>query len=83
MTWAAVLEAVADELGPDIAAAVDRVVRARLRGLRLTIPVRRQMLSPDMVHDAAPYQPRQAAKKLGVHPSTVYRLLRVRRTLIR
>lgn len=82
MSWAAVLEVIAEEVGPDIAAAVDRAVRSRLRGLRLTIPVR-QPLTPDLVHNTAPYQPRRAAKALDVHPSTVYRLLRLRRTLIR
>lgn len=81
MTWAAVLEVVAEELGPEVAAAVDRAVRRRLRGLRLTIPIK-PVLTPEIVHQAAPHQPRKAAKALEIHPSTVYRLLS-RRTLIR
>ena len=82
MSWAAVLEVIAEELGPDLAAAVDRAVRSRLRGLRLTIPTRRP-LTPETVHQAAPHRPRLAAKALDIHPSTAYRILRVRRMLIR
>jgi hypothetical protein len=82
MSWRAVLEVVERELGHEVAAAIDRVVRRELRGLRLTIPSR-ATLTPDIVHEAAPYQPRKAARILDIHPSTVYRLLRVRRSLIR
>jgi transcriptional regulator of acetoin/glycerol metabolism len=82
MSWSAVVEALAHELGPEVASHVDRIVRRAFRGTRLTIPAR-AAVTPEQAAAVAPGRPREAARKLGVHPSTVYRILRARRTLIR
>ncbi len=76
------VELLRGELGPEIAGRVDQIVRRAFRGTRLTIPSRVEVTTEAAV-SAAPGRPQEAARKLGVHPSTVYRMLRARRTLIR
>lgn len=82
MSWSAVVELLRGELGPEIAGRVDQIVRRAFRGTRLTIPSRVEVTTEAAV-SAAPGRPQEAARKLGVHPSTVYRMLRAKRTLIR
>lgn len=80
MSWRALLELIADELGVEAARRVESRARSELAGVRITITVR-PPLDPREVESIAPGRPRDAARALGVHPSTVYRALR--RPLVR
>ena len=81
MSWRQLLELIADELGPQAARQVEVRARVEMQGVRVTISAR-QVLTPEVVEAVAPGRPREAAKQLGVHPSTAYRALR-RSPLIR
>jgi hypothetical protein len=82
VSWKALIECLERRLGPKVAALVDEAVREEFGGDRLYIPSRKP-ITPEAAHDAAPHEPRKAAAMLGVHPTTIYRVLRVRRSLIR
>lgn len=82
MSWSAVIECIERKLGSRVAAAVEEVLRAEFGGDRIYVPARRP-ITPEMAHEVAPHEPRKAARLLEVHPATIYRLLRVRRSLIR
>jgi DNA invertase Pin-like site-specific DNA recombinase len=73
MSWGALLALIADELGPAAAKRVEARARAEMAGVRLTITGR---INQQIAEAAAPGRPREAAKALGVHPTTVYRALR-------
>jgi len=81
MSWRAMLDLLADEVGLDVAMRIERRLRAELGGVRITIGVRPWM-PPEVVHAAAPHQPRQAARKLGISPATAYRVLERRKLTI-
>jgi hypothetical protein len=82
VSWAALIDCLERRLGPKVAALVDEAVREEFGGDRLYIPSRKP-ITPEAAHQAAPDQPRKAAAALGVHPTTIYRILKVRRSLIR
>ena len=65
------------EVGSSSAQRIEERLRLEMQGCRLTIRKRRS-LTREMIDSAAPGRPKEAARKLGVHPSTVYRCLRVR-----
>jgi hypothetical protein len=75
MSWSALLDLIAAELGTAAAQRVEERARRELPGVRITV-CRRPILTRDAVEDVAPGHPREAAKALGVHPSTAYRALR-------
>lgn len=75
MSWSALLDLIAAELGSAAAVRIEERARRELPGVRVTIN-RRPVLRHEDVEDAAPGKPREAAKVLGVHPSTAYRALR-------
>lgn len=75
MSWAALLELIADELGREAAARVQERARVELAGVRLTIS-QRIHITPEMIDAVAPGRPKDAARELGVHPVTVYRALK-------
>jgi hypothetical protein len=77
MAWCELCDTLRRALGPDVAAKAEAALRRELGGLRLTVPAKRHY-TPDEVHAAAPYRPRKAARILGIHPSSAYRLLRQR-----
>ena len=77
MSWPELVAILAEAVGPAEAERVASVIRAKLGGCRLTVPTRRHV-TPQEAEQAAPGKPREAARKLGVHPSTVYRLLQRR-----
>ena len=81
MSWGAVLGIIADTEGAEVARRIDGAVRAELRGVRLTIPAR-DPVTVEQINAVAPGKPKQAAAALGVHQSTVYRVLQ-RRRLVR
>ncbi len=74
MTWAALLELIADEVGHEAAARIESKARQVMPGERLTI-TKRQVLTRQIVDQVAPGKPLLAAKKLNVHRSTVYRAI--------
>jgi hypothetical protein len=82
MSWAAVIEVLRTELSATGAALVDQIIRRQFGGDRIYIPSR-PVISPEEAYEAAPDQPKRAAKILDVHPTTIYRLLRRRQLLIR
>lgn len=75
MSWALLINLIADELGTDAAARIEARARHELGGVRITVCAR-QGLTREQVDSAAPGRPQEAARVLGVHPVTVYRLLR-------
>jgi len=75
MSWAGLLDLIADELGADAAHRVQVRAQREMLGERLTITAR-FTVRREQVDEAAPGRPREAAKVLGVHPSTAYRALR-------
>jgi len=81
MSWQALLDLIAAEVGREAAARIEARARATMGGERLTISKRR-ILTLELIAETAPGKPRDAAKALGVHPSTIYRRLS-RKTFIR
>lgn len=77
MTWAAIVQLIADEVGAAAAARIDRRVVERFSGARITVSKRRR-ITAELIDRVAPGRPREAARRLGVHPATVYRALRIR-----
>lgn len=80
MTWSALLELIAEEVGAELAARIEERARLTMGGERITI-LKRRPLTAELVDTVAPGAPCEAAKKLGVHKATVYRV--IRRRLIR
>lgn len=74
MSWALLLDLIAEEAGIDAAARVERRALSRLRGVRITVGARRPLKADD-IERVAPGRPREAARKLGISPSSAYRLL--------
>jgi hypothetical protein len=81
MTWQALVEIITAESGADTASRIVARAKLELEGVRLTVCAR-SPLTREQVEAAAPGRPREAARILGVHPETVYRLIR-RRPLVR
>ena len=77
MSWSELMAILVEAVGQASADRVASLLRARLGGCRVTVPTRRHV-TPREVEQAAPGKPREAARRLGVHPSTVYRLLKRR-----
>jgi hypothetical protein len=75
VSWSDLLALIEDEVGPDAASRIEDRARVELGGLRVTIHKRK----PVTVHDidrVAPGKPKEAAQKLQVSLTTVYRVLR-------
>ena len=79
MTWVALVELIAQEVGEDVAARIEDRARAELGGERITI-LKRKIITQQRIDAAAAGKPKEAAKKLGVHYSTIYRTIN-RRTI--
>lgn len=82
MSWNALLELLAAEVGQDAALRFERRARMELGGVRVTVGVR-PWLPADLIDAAAPGRPREAARKLGISPQTAYQRLRRKEALIR
>jgi hypothetical protein len=82
VSWTALIECVERQLGPKVALAIDELARREFGGDRLYIPSRKP-ITPELAHEVAPHEPSKAARLLDVHRTTIYRLLRSRRSLIR
>lgn len=74
MSWQALLDLIATEVGREAAARIEQRARETMGGERLTISKRR-ILTVQLIVETAPGKPAEAAKALGVHPSTIYRRL--------
>lgn len=74
MSWPALLDLIADEVGREVATRIERRAREEFGGLRITI-AKRPVITPTDIDAAAPGRPKEAAKLLGVHHSTIYRTL--------
>lgn len=74
MSWAAVLELIADEAGREIALRIEERVQSEFGGCSLYIRRSRPITRSDL-DSLAPGRPQEAARKLGIHPATAYRIL--------
>lgn len=74
MSWSALIEIIADIAGDALAAKVESRARKELGGARITV-LKRKIITKERIDAAAAGKPKEAAKKLGVHYSTVYRTL--------
>lgn len=78
--WQRLLKIIREEIGGDAAVRIETRARKEMAGQRITISARPTITS-DLVENAAPGRPREAARQLGIHPSTAYRALRGRRII--
>ena len=74
MTWAAVLELIAEEAGHELALRIEERVRDEFGGCSLYVRRSRPLTRADL-DSLAPGKPKEAARKLGIHPATAYRIL--------
>lgn len=75
MTWLTLLDIISEEVGQEAAAKIEERARREMGGERITIKKRRQ-ITLELINETAPGKPKEAARKLGVSHSTVYRALR-------
>jgi len=75
MTWEAILSVIEDEVGATQARRIEERVKREFGGIRVRI-TKRARITRETIDATAPGQPREAARKLGVSPSTIYRTLR-------
>jgi DNA invertase Pin-like site-specific DNA recombinase len=75
MSWSALLDMIAEEVGAAAAARIEARARKEMGGIRLTIGVK-PIVTRDVIDAIAPGRPKEAAKALGVHQTTIYRALR-------
>lgn len=74
MTWEVLVAIIADEAGSETAERIEERARIELGGLRITI-AKRKPITVETIDAVAPGRPKEAAKALGVHPRTIYRVL--------
>lgn len=74
MSWTELMGIIRDEAGEELADRLEARFRRELAGVRLTVCARAK-LTADEVDKVAPGDPKKAARKLGVHFTTVYRAL--------
>lgn len=74
MSWHDVLEVAVEILGEDAAADFEAACADRLAGSHCYIPQRKRLTRSD-VDAVSPGRPKEAARQLGVHQSTVYRAI--------
>lgn len=75
MSWQALLALIAEEVGDELAARIEERARTEMPAARIFI-CKRKVITPARAERAAPGKPKEAAKKLGVHYSTIYRALK-------
>jgi len=74
MTWEALLQIIESEAGEECADRIAQRARQELPGVRITIK-KYPTITAKLVDSVAPGKPKEAAKRLGVHQSTIYRVL--------
>lgn len=80
MTWLDLMAMIVEEVGAEAAARIERRARTEFGGIRITI-LKQARVDADRIDTIAPGKPCQAARKLGIHPSTAYRALRRERII--
>ena len=79
MSWASLLDLIADELGPEAAHRIQVLALREMLGERVRIPMKaRPPPTPDEIRSALArhrWRVREAAAELGCHPATIYRRL--------
>lgn len=81
MSWAAIIEMIAQEVGAEAADRIEARARLEFGGMRVTV-AKRQSITVSQIDQIAPGKPKEAARALGVHPRTIYRVLQ-RERLVR
>ena len=71
MSWANLLDLIASVVGQAAAEKIEHRAMREMAGTRLTIAGRPTVTQSKLAEN--PGKPREAAKRIGVHPSTVYR----------
>jgi transcriptional regulator of acetoin/glycerol metabolism len=74
MSWCELLEMIEDEVGRVAASRIEERARHEFGGMRIHIS-KRQIITLDKIDEVAPGKPKEAARALGVHPTTIYRTL--------
>jgi len=74
MSWPGLLELIREEVGDEAASRIEDRARLELGGLRIYIKRSREITREEL-DSLAPGKPRDAARKLGIHPATAYRIL--------
>ena len=80
MSWVDLLALIAEEAGAEIAARIETRASRELGGLRITI-AKRVPITVQQIDSVAPGKPKEAARALGVHPRTIYRVLQRERII--
>lgn len=75
MSWAAILAIIEQEAGEELCAKIKDRVLKEYAGARITITSRIEV-DIKQAEKVAPGNPREIARALGVHPSTVYRAIK-------
>ena len=74
MSWETFLSLIAGKYGEQTASEIEDLARTYMPGERITIR-KTKLITPELIDKVAPGKPREAAKKLGVHYTTIYRAL--------
>lgn len=74
MSWADIIDIIKQEAGEKLARRIAERIRAEYGGTRITIS-KRPMITIEQIEQIAPGRPKEAARQLGVHPTTVYRAI--------
>lgn len=80
MSWQALLELISEEVGEEAAKRIECIARRTLGGMRITI-AKKPLITINDIDQVAPGRPKDAARQLGVHPSTIYRRLQSQRVI--
>jgi len=75
MSWADFLNLIAEEAGAEVASRIEERACIEFGGMNLYVRSTRKLTRYD-VETVAPGRPKEAARKLGIHPATAYRILR-------
>lgn len=74
MSWLQLLDLIREEVGADAAARIEDRARVEFGGMSIYIKRSREITRADL-DSLAPGKPKEAARKLGIHPATAYRIL--------
>ena len=80
MSWLDFLSMVEEEAGRDVAARIEERASIEFGGLTLYVRSTRKLTRTE-VESIAPGRPKEAARKLGIHPATAYRIMRRERVI--
>jgi transcriptional regulator of acetoin/glycerol metabolism len=75
MSWHEFLNMVAEEAGAEAAARIEERASVEFGGMNLYVRSTRKLTRQE-IESVAPGRPQEAARKLGIHRATAYRILR-------